>query len=181
MYWIQHDEYRWFKDYLANRVQVTKVGRAISAPRLMTCGVPQGSILGPLLSLIYVNDLSKYLSECDVNLYADDTAVYNHSESYIELLLSLKIEIDNIDQWMRANRLTLNIKKTKGMIIVSRDEIKQLPATVLKLHDEPIEFVTEFKYLGVILDNQLNFEAYICNLYRKACSKVGAIKKTGNV
>ena len=62
------------------------MGRVMSEPRLMTCGVPQGSILGPLLFLIYVNDLSNYLTECDVNLYADDTAVYTESESYIELL-----------------------------------------------------------------------------------------------
>ena len=74
--------------------------------------MPQGSILVPLLFVIYFNDLRKYASECKLNMYTDDTAVYLGSLSYIDLMLPIKNEHDVIKEWLLANKLTINVKKT---------------------------------------------------------------------
>ena len=81
-----------------------------STAREITCGVPQGSIRGPLLFIIYVNDISK------MSLYADDTTVYNSSDNYIDLILDMRIETDNLIQWLRANKLSLNVKKNRNLL-----------------------------------------------------------------
>ncbi len=76
----------------------------------MNCGVPMGSIRGPLLFIIYINDLSVYLNECKVTLYAD-TALYAASSSYIDLMLSLRIDMSSISRWLKMNKLTLNVNQ----------------------------------------------------------------------
>ena len=86
----------------------------------MKCGVPQGSILGPLLFIIYINDLKGYLNECKVSLYADDTAMYAASSSYIDMILSLRIDMAVVSEWLKLNKLTLNVNKTKLMISCSK-------------------------------------------------------------
>ena len=68
-------------------------------------------IVGPLLFIIYINDLSKYVIECYVNLYADHTALYSSNKSYVELMLTLRIELATVQHWLYANKLTLNVKK----------------------------------------------------------------------
>ena len=78
--------------------------------------MPQGSILGLLLFIIYINDLDKYLNECRVNLYADDTALYTEASSYVEFMLNLRLQLSVVSEWLRANKLTLNTKKPKHVI-----------------------------------------------------------------
>ncbi len=172
---MSHHE--WFASYLQGRTQYTKVNGKISANRTIKCGVPQGSILGLMLFLAYVNDLSRYLGDCRTSLYADDTAVYCSSNSYVEIILSLRIEASNIIQWLRANKLTLNVSKTKFMVFGTKQCLRGTEEMPLYADDEIIERVHSFKYLGVTLDESLTFEIHVDNLYKKTCSKLGAIKK----
>ena len=88
---VHQDSLPWFRNYLSDRKQKVKVNGKKSDNRMVKCGVPQGSILGPLLFIIYINDLGQYLSECKINLYADDTALYTEANSHIELLLNLRL------------------------------------------------------------------------------------------
>ena len=81
----------WFENYLAGRTQMTKVNDVLSDTRIVSCGVPQGSILGPLMFIIYINDMDKVISDCSVSLYADDTALYYAHQSYVELMLALQM------------------------------------------------------------------------------------------
>ena len=177
MYGLSNEAVEWFASYLRGRMQYTKVNGKLSGKREIRCGVPQGSILGPMLFLVYVNDLSRYLGECKTSLYADDTTVYCSSHSYVDIVLALRIEASNIIQWLRANKLTLNVSKTKFMVFGTRQKLKNVADIPLHADGEVIERVQHFKYLGVILDETLSFEEHIDTLYRKTCSKMGAIKK----
>ena len=120
MYGLNDDFVNWFKSYLQNRTQKTKVNGYLSGNRIMTHGVPQGSILGPLLFIIYINDLNSYLTKTKTSLYADDTAIYCSSSSIIDIVLSLRIDLTSVNEWLRANKLTLNVSKTKYMFMGSK-------------------------------------------------------------
>ncbi len=124
MYGMSNQTREWFLSYLSDRKQQAKVNGKLSSERRIRCGVPQGSILGPLLFIIYINDMTKYLNECQARLYADDTALFMQSVSYIDLILGLKIEMEFVFEWLKANKLTLNLKKTKFMVFGSKNRLR---------------------------------------------------------
>ena len=105
----------WFKSYLEGRSQVTSVGTAASSVNTIDCGVPQGSILGPLLFNCYVNDLSDQLSFCKAFLYADDTAIVSIANTILEVSACLNNDLHTLYRWFSANKLCLNVDKTKCM------------------------------------------------------------------
>ena len=107
-------------NYLTNRDQCTLENDNTSSHRLVTCGVPLGSILGPLLFLCYINDLPFVLRDSLSKFYADDTVVYAHVESLDIALRSLLPDIEQLEHWCMLNRLTLNNTKTKVMLFGSR-------------------------------------------------------------
>ena len=104
------------QNYLSDRHQVTKFKGKNSRPGEVTCGVPQGSILGPLLFIIYLNDMPSIVRNCRIALYADDTAIYYTGNSIESVQMNLQEDIDCINFWLQANKLTLNIQKTKVML-----------------------------------------------------------------
>ena len=103
----------WFQSYLSNRTQRCNVNGRLSTPRTITCGVPQGSILGPLLFLMYINDLPNCLREASPGMLADDTNITLTAKTLTELKLALTPELSNLNCWLRANRLSLNVAKTE--------------------------------------------------------------------
>ena len=111
MYGVHPNSLLWFIDYLRNRLQNSKVNGAVSKTRTIIYGVSQGSILGPLLFIIYVNDITKYISESKVSRYVDDMSLYTSSQYYINIILNLRIDIEAVYQWLRANKLSINVKK----------------------------------------------------------------------
>ncbi len=127
---------------------------------------------------MYINDLPEYLESTSVSLDADDTALYCNSESYLDIILTLRIELETVHQWLLLNKLTLNVKKTKFMIYGSRQKLRQVNELLLHINGEEIERVPVFKYLGMMLDSELNFEAHISYIYRKACGKLTLLRKT---
>ena len=163
---------KWFESYLTGRYQCVKVMGVWSGELVVRCGVPQGSILGPLLFSLYINDLPEYLENTLVSLYADDTALYYQNESYVDIILNMRIELETVKQWPLLNKLTLNVKKTKFVIFGSKYKLRQVDNLKLYIDGEEIERVNTFKYLGLMLDCELNFESHISYTYRKACSKL---------
>ena len=139
--------------------------------------MPQGSILGPLLFIIYINDLSTYLTECKVSLSADDTAMYAASSSYIDMILSLRIDMATVAEWLKLNKLTLNVDKAKLMIFCSQQKLNTIQDVDICIEGRTIERVNTFKYLGMTLDQCLTFNDHIDKLYSKCCAKLGAIRK----
>ncbi len=143
--------------YLTNRTQETTVNNKTSSPKLVNCGVPQGSILGPLLFLLYVNDLPR-CSMFDVRLFADDACLLLSDANTKQLETKVNTELKQVDDWMKINKLSLNFTKTNYMIFSKKRKKAELE---IKIDNKTIERVSNTKYLGVILNEKLKWNAHI--------------------
>ncbi|CAB3994264.1 Hypothetical predicted protein [Paramuricea clavata] len=114
----------WFKSYFTNRKQI--VNQTTSKCRTVSCGVPQGSNLGPILFLLYVHDLSNCLKSTTASMFADGTNLTASSSTSTELYNKLNNDLENIHQWLLANKLTLNTSKTEYMIVGSRQRLGKI-------------------------------------------------------
>ena len=184
-YGVENNELQWFISYMHNRQQYVEIENTKSTTETITTGVPQGSILGPLLFLIYINDLALASTKFSPIMYADDTTLLstlqnftsNHSNN--SLSYNVNVELTKITQWLAVNRLSLNAKKTKMMIFHSKQNklsINEIP--IIKINDMPIERVTEFKFLGVLIDSNLTWSPhcnYIANKLSRICGVVSRL------
>ena len=114
------------KSYLTNRIQMCSINGTISCPKIVTCGIPQGSILGPLLFLIYINDLPRSLEYSFPRMFADDTTLTVSGESIHDVEVAINHDLANVKQWLSANKLSLNLIKTEYLLIGSRHNISKL-------------------------------------------------------
>ena len=105
-----------FKDYLQNRPQIVKVGGEISNRLTIKCGVPQRSVLGPLLFLIYINDIYKASDILEFYLFADDTSIFYSHKNLKNVKITLNNELIKVSEWLIANKLTLNVSKSNFVI-----------------------------------------------------------------
>ena len=106
------------KSYLTNRCQLVKYNDCPSNMLQVKAGVPQGSIIGPLLFLIYINDLSLHISpNCDIDLYADDSTIHNSSHDINEINMYLQESVDKVSQWCKNNNMCINPEKSKCMTV----------------------------------------------------------------
>ena len=135
------------------------------------------SNLGPLLFLLYVNDLPNCLDQAEPSMFADDTNVSTSAESVENLETQLNFELDNIYRWLVANRLTLNVSKTEYMIIGSRHNLGKIKKDpTIKIGSETVNRVHTSKSLGVIIDDKLKWENQIDSISKKVSRGIGAIK-----
>ena len=178
-YGVQNTEQLWFKSYLEDRFQICTIFNNISEPQRITCGVPQGSILGPLMFLLYVNDMPACFNKCLVNLYADDTAFYIGDVDVNRVNQILQDELKLVYQWLCCNKLSLHVGKTSSMIICSRQKRLYLKDSKceLSLSNDPIEQTTSLKYLGVTIDQDLRYDVYIKELINKLNRALGVLRR----
>ena len=115
----------WFGDYLSGRFQYTEVNAVRSQPLNVRCGVPQGSNLGPLLFMIYINDLPNCLQHSSVALYADDTCIYFSGERISQIETKLNTDLEYVSKWLKCNHLVLNSNKCEAMIICLHKRVKK--------------------------------------------------------
>ena len=118
-YGITGTAHKWFASYLSNRSQYCQVNGGISKPSRMISGIPQGSILDPLLFLLYINDLPNCLNSVKCNMFADDTQIDTSGNDINTVTNALNKDLKNVSDWLTVNKLSLNTKKTEYMIIGS--------------------------------------------------------------
>ena len=163
------------KNYLCDRYQTVKVNKCFSAPKRVTIGIPQGSILGPLLFLIYINDLPNVSDRFQATLFADDTTLIFKGHDYNILIDLCNTELEKFKQWSESNRLSINPEKTNCLLVTNR-KISQIQNNVV-LDGKLMSFVPQHKFLGVSLDNKLKFDKHIEIIRNKISKSIGIMFK----
>ena len=166
----------WFASYLSNRRQFVSLNGINSDYQTITCGVPQGSVLGPLLFLLYINDMPKCSNILEFHLFADDTNLFLNNPNIINLETDLNTELEKVSQWLYANKLSLNIDKT-SFVVFHSPQRRILHNMNLRISNTSIKSDTCVKYLGLILDSNLNWKAYIHELSKKISRGIGVLSK----
>ena len=162
----------WLNSYLEDRTQITLANNHLSTQANVKFGVPQGSILGPLLFLVFINDIDKTL-QSNVSLYADDAVIYSSHKSSVIAATNIQADIERLITWTTLNHLTINIKKTKAMFFGTQPALKKVnPNTTFTMGNEELEIVQNFKYLGIILDGELKYDLYLKDVKQKVGYKI---------
>ncbi len=138
-YGISGVELDWCKSYLSNRKQSCFLNGENSSFKIVECGIPQGSCLGPLLFIIYINDLPNALKNMTPSIFADDTGISVSSNSVLDIQRLLREDISTIQCWMHENKLTLNALKTEFILIASKPRLKEIEETFcIEVHGQSI-------------------------------------------
>ena len=172
---IMGDSYNWILDYLKDRSQFTTANGSSSSRKPINYGVPQGSLLGPRLYSIYVNDLPDAVTEGEVEMYADDTTAYCIGDNFDIVTQRLNSIFKQIYRWSQRNRLSIHNGKSEAMLLSTKPLIG--PLQELRYEKNRIDFVNSTCCLGVEIDNKLSWSPHIdklCKSYRK---KLGALRR----
>ena len=176
-YGITDSNLAWCKNYLSNRDQCTLANGIVSPSAKITCGVPQGSVLGPLFFILYVNDMCYALGSIGVQLYADDTVLYLSGNSPKKLQDVMNFNLGLLSLWCNSNKLTVNPGKTKMMLFGTRKSIKKVKDMKLYLDGAQIQALPTFKYLGLTLDNTLSYKPHTATLVKTVMHKLVLLSK----
>ena len=162
----------WSQSYLTSRSQQVNISGKLSDPQQIAAGVPQGSVLGPLLFLVYINDLPLSIQTCMLELFADDATLSSSDPSILNLTNSLNEDLKNFQVWFIRHNMVVNVPKTKAMFPASRTAANKILKNRqdLKLSDETINISTKEKLLGVHIDNTLSCTAQVESIIKKCNS-----------
>ena len=178
-YGIKGTAHRWLESYLSNRTQCCCVNGKLSSPSIMKTGIPQGSGLGPLLFLIYINDLPKCLNAgTKPDMFADDTQIATSSDDIKVITETLNRDLINVANWLSANKLTLNNSKTEYMIIGSKKRLSQVTADpAISVGNLEIKRVEMTKSLGLMIDESLDWTAQVEHISKKVTSGLAILRR----
>ena len=175
-YGVRCNMLKWFQSYLTGRKQYVSFNGQSSELLINSCGVPQGSVLGPLLFLIYINDLPNISKTLKFYLFADDTNIYYESKSLKDLEKIVNKELDKLFLWLNVNRLSLNIDKTNYIIFHPYNKPVKEHITI-KINKKAISEKEFIKYLGVLVDSTLSWKYQISNITKKISRSIGIMYK----
>ena len=175
-YGIRGIALEWFKSYLCNRKQFVSIGNSNSDIKPIPMGVPQGSVIGPLLFLLYLNDLPNCSDVLDFHLFADDTNLFFSSKSLLDIESTAKNELGYVHKWLCCNQLSLNIEKSNYVIFHAPQKKITFPVH-LSLNNCLLKQESATKYLGVLIDENLNWKSHVSLIESKIKRGVGVISR----
>lgn len=173
---------RWFQSYLSDRRQRVKFKNSVSDPLSVIHGVPQGTVLGPLLFLLYVNDIVGAVKGCNIELFADDTMIYLAGADLDRMRRVVNDDLEGLFKWLCHNKLSVNALKSKFCVFGKKSSLKNVNFENLNvtINGERIMYEKQIKYLGVIFDSNLNFHTHADYVTRKFSKKISFIARIGN-
>ncbi|KAK0147064.1 RNA-directed DNA polymerase from mobile element jockey [Merluccius polli] len=163
----------WVIDYLTGRPQVVRLGSVLSDMVVSDVGAPQGTVLSPFLFTLYTTDFQYNAESCHLQKFSDDSAVVGCTGGGEEG--EYRTLVDNFVEWSERNHLRLNVSKTREMVIDFRR--KKLPSQPVRIRGEEVEEVEDYKYLGVVIDNRLDWKANSEAVYKKGMSSLYFLRK----
>ena len=185
LYGVQQRELSSFKSYLTNRKQFCRINGVDSEIRDIEVGVPQGSCLGPLLFLVYINDLPQAVQDSHVSMYADDTSLCYQSHDLTRLNEAINSDLRKLDTWLQGNKLSLNVAKTHSMLVSTKQKHNILKGQnedlKLKIRDNELEVVKKTNYFGLQIDCSLDWKEQIKAVSAKVSRAVGFLKNAKSV
>ena len=167
----------WFKSYLT-RTLVVKFGSTTSQEASVITGIGQGTILGPLLFIFYINDITSVIEDLKLNMYADDCVLYASGNDWNRMILKIQPEVDDIYSWCLANQLKLNVSKSKVLLLSSRHKLNQIDYTKeIILGNQSLGFTDKYKYLGVTLDSEMNLTSLLSDVKKSVSHRLFNFRK----
>ena len=178
-YGVDSSGLKWFESYLCYRNQKCSTNGHLSNTAPVTCDVPQGCNLGPLLFLVYINDLPNCLTSASPRIFVDDTNITFAASTMTDLENAVNLELRNLQRWLITNRLSLNIAKTEFMVIESNQRIHTLSNNQIdiEIDGKSIKKVKEAKSLGLLIDEHLSWAKHIEEISKEISSAIGALKR----
>ena len=179
LYKLQHFGIRgialkWFESYLNKRQQFVSINDSSSSTKTVGCGVPQGSILGPLLFILYINDFRNSSKALSFLLFADDSNIFFSHRNPKHLLDTINAELYHVAEWIKTNKLSLNIEKTHFMLF--SNSLKNLPGNII-FDGTVLKQVQNTKFLGIIIDEDLSWKPHVNNVCNIISRNIGMINK----
>ena len=176
-YGIQDNELMWFSSYLTNRQQYVELDGISSDLKPLFTGVPQGSILGPLLFLIYMNDIPQSSQHFKYILYADDTTLFTTVQFRSATQININNELSNVHNWLAVNKLSMNVKKTKYVLFHAINKPTQGLVPELAIDGINIERVSTFNFLGIHLNENMLWTTHIDIISSKIAQFSGVLNR----
>ena len=174
---LHQDTLEWFASYLSNRRQKVLANNTLSLFLEVSQGVPQDSVRSPLFYIIYANDIERFIKNCKISLYADDTVLYLARKDFNVTVRLRQDDLDALSIWCLENGIQMNVEKTKLMLFGSKSKTSKLPPFEVKVQHEPLDLVVNYKYLGLTLDDKLNYNKHVPNTISKVTPKLKQLRR----
>lgn len=178
---VQGPALRLIREFLVDRRQYVRVGKTSSNRRTVTCGIPQGSVLGPLLYLLYVESLSKAGLSAGYYMFADDTVLMFYSESVDHLQHEINVGLEVFHGWLCKNRLVVSKEKTVYMLFKPRSREKDIKDISVKINNKLINKVQHYTYLGLTIDDKLNWGGHVDSVFNKLGGLISCVRHVSNL
>ena len=175
-YGVRGSACSWFASYLQNRKQYVVFNKTESECKEISCGVPQGSILGPLLFILYINDI-EHVSEIIKPILFADTSVFHSHTCFNTLIQEVNIQLHKFSTWFNTNKLSLNTKKTNFIIFTPNGKKYNISEAEININGSKIKHVKCKFFLGITIDEHLDWKVHIDNLSNKIARNVGVLNK----